>query len=256
VTPATVAKGNVYREFVALEREAQSSPEPAAFWRSRVSEELHKPGRPRLKTEVRQNLQGQTSTLNEQTVAALTRLARRCEVPVKAVLLSALCDTLAAHWGGRPTVGVVTSGRSARLSDPLGAFGLFWKLLPFHVQTPSDTVTQKVAGVQAELLAIEQHVLYPLDAIGDAFGGGELFYATFNYVSVDDGLQKQLGANLQLVSYETHDKFHYPINYRFTADAARGVVDIKVEYDNAYFDDSEIEQLNATFQRTISGYLH
>jgi hypothetical protein len=174
---------------------------------------------------------------------------------VKAVLLSAFRDALASHQGSRPpAIGVVTSGRSARLSDPLGALGLFWKLLPFQVQTNPSSMQERITSVQAELLAIEQHVLYPIDAIADAHGGADLFYATFNFVSFDD-LRAQLGESPELIDYRFHDKFHSPVNYFFSWHRGREVVGIKVEYDNAYFHDAEVEELNATLQRTINGYV-
>jgi hypothetical protein len=141
------------------------------------------------------------------------------------------------------------------LSDPLGAVGLYWKMLPFQVDAHPSGLDEKIAGIHAELSAIEQHVLYPIDAITAAHDSSDLFYATFNFVSFESDPWGLAGDGLELLDYRFHDKFHYPLNYLFLWDKVRGVVGVKVEYDNGYFEDAEVERLNATCQRTIGSYV-
>jgi amino acid adenylation domain-containing protein len=257
VEPLIEPGAHLYKEFIALEREAAQAPELAGFWHDRALRS-HGMQWPRCRVSTNQNRWGQTLALSADSVTALLQLAQRCKVSLKAILLSALRDALARQGGGEPpAVGVVTSGRSARLSDPLRALGLYWKLLPFQALANPPGLEEKIAAIQAELLAIDQHVLYPIDAIASAAAADAagLFYATFNFVSIEAEPWGSLGERLELLDYRFHDKFHYPLNYFFVWNRGRRDVQIKVEYDNAYFEDAEIAELNVTFRRALAEYV-
>src|SRR5439155_26204471 len=97
-----------------------------------------------------------TAAIPGELLASLDDLARTLKVSTKAVFLAAYVDLVARETGASPvTVGVVSNGRSARLSNPLQAIGLFWNIVPFCVPLePRDELLGTLAG-HRELVAIE-----------------------------------------------------------------------------------------------------
>jgi hypothetical protein len=172
---------------------------------------------------------------------------------VKAVLLNAYLELIA--WksaAAAPTVGVVSNGRSTRLSDPLNALGLFWVLLPVGMQEERADLGVSLRGIQEQLVAIEAHALYPLQKIEERFGPGELFFATFNFVNFHNAAQARGAAAAVLRAEAGHDKFHYPLNYLFSMGGSDGTIAVHVEYDNNYFSDSAIAGMNAELENILT----
>ena len=79
------------------------------------------------------------------------------------------------------SVGVLSNGRIERLSDPFGALGLFWNIVPFCQLITEDKGVQ-IKNVQQSLIDIEPYVMYPLLQILSDQKKTELFFATFNFV--------------------------------------------------------------------------
>jgi len=234
--------------------ETAKSGEARAFWNSRaltatgLSRLTRKPGEP-------QNSFGRTLGIDAALGAELRQLARRHNVSVKAVLLNAYLELIARTSAvAAPTVGVVSNGRSTRLSDPLNALGLFWVLLPFGMQEGRTAPGERLKRIQEQLAAIETHALYPLQSIEERFGPGELFFATFNFVHFHNAAQLRSDAAATLLAEAGHDKFHYPLNYLFSMGAPDGGIAVHVEYDNTYFSDSTIEGMNAELVTILTGH--
>jgi non-ribosomal peptide synthetase component F len=171
------------------------------------------------------------------------------------VLLNAYLELIAWKTAvAAPTVGVVSNGRSTRLSDPLNALGLFWVLLPFGMQEGRTEPGERLKRIQEQLAAIEAHALYPLQRIEERFGPGELFFATFNFVHFHNAAQLRSDAAATLLAEAGHDKFHYPLNHLFSMGAPDGGIAVHVEYDNTYFSDSTIEGMNAELVTILTGH--
>ena len=92
-------------------------------------------------------------------------------------------DLLAEMAGGEEAcAGVVWNGRTERLSSPMDALGLFWNLLPvFRLPGPPDGA-ERVRALHDDLLRADRFGRYPLAAIAEEHGGGEPFFATFNFL--------------------------------------------------------------------------
>ncbi|HEY6925488.1 MAG TPA: amino acid adenylation domain-containing protein, partial [Steroidobacteraceae bacterium] len=252
--PELAPVSNVYKEFVALVEETQRSQTARSFWDAR---RLNATGMSCLRRQQpveAQNSFGRLFAIDRALGKALGQLARAHNVSVKAVLLHAYLELIGRHCGtAAPTVGVVTNGRSARLSDPLNALGLYWTLLPFGTEPGSEDLGPTLKGIQDELTASENHALYPLPMIEERFGPGELFFATFNFVHFHNAAQARGQASLTLLSEAGHDKFHYPLNYLFSMNATDGGIGVHVEYDNVYFPDACIVEMNAALIEILSG---
>jgi Condensation domain len=238
---------NVFKEYVALERETAESPLAQAFWAPR----LDRPAAPAFARRAEPAADATVSTLliDADRAAGLQAFARGQSVSLKAVLLAA-CLRLVGEEGNTPTpcVGVVTNGRSDRLSDPLGGFGLFWNLLPFALNGQPDAATasdaELVRSVQAELSEMESFALYPATRVAQRKFGREPFQATFNFIDFHNAARLENDAALALVYQDSRDKFHAPLNYAFSVDRTGGAVVVRVECDPAYFDANDIARLN------------
>ena len=83
-------------------------------------------------------------------------------VSPKAVFLSTYLDLIGTVIrSNRVCVGVVSNGRAEKLSDPFGALGLFWNMVPFCQSIRSDKGVQ-IKNVQQSQIDIEPYVRYPL----------------------------------------------------------------------------------------------
>lgn len=174
---------------------------------------------------------------------------------LKAVLLNAYLELIGSQIGDpTATVGVVTNGRSARLSDPLRGLGLFWTLLPFGRQKDHSLVDDQLRDIQEQLSVNESHALYPLQQIERDRGEGELFFATFNFVNFHNAAKIQPDNGLRFIADGGHDKFHYPLNYVFAVASNDGELAVHAEYDNAYFSNLTIEVMNATLLDILARY--
>jgi non-ribosomal peptide synthetase component F len=188
------------------------------------------------------------TVIEPRCVAGLQALARSLSVSLKAVLLAAYLRVLADDGDAAACVGVVSNGRSDRLSDPLGGLGLFWNLLPFGLDSlPGATAATDAAlirAVQVELSAMEEFALYPASRVAEQQHGRSAYQATFNFIDFHNAAQVQENTDLVLTHQDGHDKFHAPLNYAFGVDRAGGAVGVRVDYDPAYFDATDINRRN------------
>jgi hypothetical protein len=241
-------RANVFKEYVALEREAADSAAAHAFWTPRLA---RPPSRGFARRSGPADAAGVLSLrIDADRTAGLQRLARDQSVSLKAVLLAGYLRMVGDGCeAADPCVGVVSNGRSERLSDPLGGLGLFWNLLPFRTELlPSgETAVASatlVRAVQDELSAMESFALYPASSIAEQLHGTAPFQATFNFIDFHNVAQLESDDSLVLAYQDGHDKFHSPLNYAFSVDRAEGTVLVRVEFDPAYFDAPSVASLN------------
>jgi amino acid adenylation domain-containing protein/FkbM family methyltransferase len=234
-----------YKEFVALEREAVASASAAAYWRDRLRGHRLPPLRPRpAALAERPPATNYVHSLPAALAGRLQQVSRDLGVSLKAVLLSSYFDLLRARAGGEAvTVGVVTNGRSERLSNPLTALGLFWNILPFSCPAPDADKSRQVRAVQEMLIGAEPHAAYPLARLLEERQEGALFWATFNYLHFHNMKDIPAPRGLRVLGFRSHDKFHFPLNYIVSVDPFDANVGIRVEYDQAYFGEESVRSL-------------
>jgi amino acid adenylation domain-containing protein len=245
---------NVFKEFVAIEREMADAADARQFW---ASQQLIATGRACLTRRVGEspNRDGKNFIIEPELTQQLMALSRRLEVSLKAVLLSAYVELIAREFSiAAPTVGVVTNGRSDRLSDPLHALGLFWNFVPFCQPTSVGGV-ESIRPTQLSLLSIEPFAAYPLTQIEASRGVGELFFATFNFMNFHNATWMSAVTDLALLEVRGHDKFHFPLNCSFALVRGPGVIAVQVHYDAEYLRDSGIDRLAATLVEVLRTYV-
>ncbi len=239
---------NVFKEYVALERELRGSAAAAAFWRGRhlprtgMALPARSPGAP-------PNREGTTHSIGDGVVSRMYATTRRLGVSLKAIALATYFALLESEVLEREgveravTVATVANGRSDRLSDPLSALGLFWNLVPVCVPTRGTTREQHLGAVQRELVALEPHAVYPLTGIAAPDGIAELFFATFNFVNFHNAYRENPQAGLRIEETGGLDKFPYPFNLHVAVDRERDELFVHANYDAAYFGAARVEEL-------------
>jgi hypothetical protein len=233
----------VYKEFVALEKEIIGSQDAADFWRLHLNNYFYKPLKP-CKASVNE---GEAVTeeclLNEEIISDIQKLGRKLRVSPKAIFLSTYLDLIGTLMKETTLcVGIVSNGRTERLSDPFGALGLFWNMVPFCQQTSSDKGVQ-IKNVQQSLIDMEPYVRYPLLQILADQQETELFFATFNFVHFHNAKNRLAHTGLKVHGRRFHDKFNFPLNYAVSMSPFEGSATLHVEYDQTYFSRQEVRSM-------------
>jgi amino acid adenylation domain-containing protein/non-ribosomal peptide synthase protein (TIGR01720 family) len=238
-----VPAANVYKEFVALEKEIIGSLDASNFWKLHLKDHTYKPLKP-LTTSVEQ-VEAITEKYNfdSEIIADLHELCRKLGVSPKALFLSIYLDLIGTVMkSNRVCVGIISNGRTERLSDPFGALGLFWNIVPLCQPTVEDKGVQ-IKNVQQSLIDIEPYVRYPLLEILADQQKPELFLATFNFVNFHNAKNLKADTGLKVNGRRSHDKFNFPLNYAVSMSPVEGNVSLSVEYDRMYFSRQEIRSM-------------
>ncbi|MCS7475571.1 non-ribosomal peptide synthase/polyketide synthase [Umezawaea endophytica] len=185
-----------FRDFIAAERAALTSPESRRYWRERLA---GTDGSPLPRWSVVSDGLGDTvpgerhdrdedlghgslvTTLPAELRADVEAFARRAGVPFKTAVLAAHLRVLSAVTGG----GDVTTGLSfhGRLEEADGAEvrGLFLNTLPFRVALPDGSWQDLARAVFEAERDVLPHRRYPMAALQRELGGASLFDVGFVY---------------------------------------------------------------------------
>ena len=245
------ASQNVYKEFVALEQEILASDEAAAFW------DRHLEGHcPFLLESVAERSAGAfAEMLSPALTSRVHQWQQELQVSLKAIFLSAYLD-LISSWSNREqvTAGVVSNGRSERLSDPMAATGLFWNIVPFCYSVTGEPVS-RIRAVQKSLIDMDPYVTFPLKEILSRQKIEDLFFATFNFAQFHNVHQMSREGDLELLESRAHDKFHFPLNFAVEVNPFDKSLYLQVEYDSRYFDMSSIRSMAKNYITILEEYL-
>jgi hypothetical protein len=243
---------HVYKEFVALEKEIINSQPASEFWKNYLSKYAYKPIEkikifPDNSGDESEEVIAEEYTLDSEITSKLQKIYRELKVSPKAVFLSAYLDLISLETKkNTAAVGIITNGRTERLSDPFKTLGLFWNLAPFYQSLIADKSLQ-TQKVQQNLIDIEPYVRYPLSQILADRKETELFFATFNFLHFHNAKDHFAGKNLQLKGKRFHDKFNFPLNYAVSIDPLQGDVILRVEYDKLYFTHQHIRSMMKSY---------
>jgi amino acid adenylation domain-containing protein/non-ribosomal peptide synthase protein (TIGR01720 family) len=221
---------DVLQEFIDVERAVVERGEARAFWTQRLTTCAFASGAATPRPASEAATHGARHVLARPLVEQLRGIARRTNVSLKAVCLSAALDILAP--AGEP-VGVVSNGRTDSLSGVFESAGLFWNIVPFHLPPPRE-VGSRLLRTHRELLAVEPHVSYPASNIARDMGRVELFHATFNFTNFRKGEARR--RRLIVVGARSHDVYHYPLNLAFAVSPLDDSAAVEAKVDARYFD--------------------
>lgn len=238
-----IPDANVYKEFVALEKEIMGSQDAADFWRLQLKNYVYKPLKPRQASVSEGEAVGCEYILNSEIISDVQKLCRKLRVSPKAVFLSTYLDLISTLMKEKTLcIGIVSNGRTERLSDPFGALGLFWNMVPFCQSISSDKGVQ-IKNVQQSLIDMEPYLRYPLLQILADKQETELFFATFNFVHFHNAKNISAHTGLKVHARKFHDKFNFPLNYAVSMSPVEGNATLHMEYDKMYFSRQEIRSM-------------
>jgi amino acid adenylation domain-containing protein len=229
---AVAPRNHVSLEYIALEQLNARDPEHAAFWAARAA--MGSGGR-------RARIQPQPAgfnppvecTLDRHIASRLDQIARRRQVTLRALLVTALQDAL-QDLPDPPSqvIGVVMNGRKESLSDPLHSLGLFWNMLPLAGR--GGNFEERLLANHRELLEMEKYSAYPSERTGVLDGARHEPEVTFNYVNFHNHTAYGGGA-LRLLKEYNHDRFHYPLNVFASFENVSSELYLKLESDAGYY---------------------
>ncbi len=251
-----VPTANVYKEFVALEKEIIGLQDASNFWNLHLKDYTYKPLKP-LTTSVEQvEAVALEYNFDSEIIADVRELCQKLRVSPKALFLSTYLDLIGTMMkSNRVCVGIVSNGRTERLSDPFGALGLFWNIIPFCQPTREDKQVQ-IKNVQQSLIDIEPYVRYPLLEILSDQQKTELFFATFNFVNFHNAKNLKADTGLKVNNRRFHDKFNFPLNYAVSMSSVQGNVSLSVKYDKMYFSRQEIRSMIHNYIEILKHTVH
>jgi amino acid adenylation domain-containing protein len=252
--PQLAPRKNVFREFVALELAMRQSKEAAEFWKAR---RLFTTDTACLRRSPswRNTVYRESFQIEAHTARRLDSLGRSLGVSMKALLLCAYLELIESEVNySLPTVGVVANGRTAELSDPLNALGLFWNLVPFALPRLVRERSAKIQLVQRVLVEMEPYAIYPLSQIAAQRGATDLFFATFNFVNFHNAARLDDASGLRFLRGFATDRFHYPLNHRFAMLRRTGEISVVAEYDGGWYSDFHIRTMNRALADLLCQY--
>lgn len=244
----TAPSVNIYKEFVALEREITSSKAASNFWREHLTNRTDRLP-PRRALPVNEDTElNYLHRLPRELTNRMYELSRSLKVSLKAIFLSGYLDLIGSETAGESvTVGVISNGRSERLTDPLNAVGLFWNIIPFCCSLEGEDKSSQVGKVQRLLIETELYGTYPLAQILKEQHTRALFFATFNFLHFHHMKNIPVQHGLRILGMRSHDKFHFPLNYIVSVDPFDGNIGLRVEYDQSYFSRESIRSLTEQY---------
>jgi hypothetical protein len=93
---------------------------------------------------------------------------------------------------------------------------------------------------------------YPLPQILKDQQQDSLFSATFNFIHFPKADGNTSESGMRVLNVRFHDKFHFPLNYVVSLDAAGENISLRVEYDKSYFGGDLVRALTRDYIRLLA----
>lgn len=249
--------GNVFAEYIRLERNAESSAEAQRFWLNYLDEaNLAEVPSSIEKGASRPVSRRSTKSLGIELTESMSKLARECGVPLKTVLLAVHASVVSLVTGRKDVItGVIHNGRPEILGADR-AVGIYLNTLPFRVTVKQQSWRQLIADVHESEKSIHRFRRVPLPSIQKWLSRGALFEWTFNYIHMR--VYEDLLGDLLPTKAARPDLYEHTNNRISTIfeQGLDGVLSISLRYLEAEFSQSEIERIEEYYVgacRTVIG---
>ncbi len=234
--PVLTPPESAYRDFIAAEKQVLQSQESRQFWMERVSDrpDCRLPRWPADRTaqltgraqphewrehHPEQGFGAVETLLPEELCDGLRELARRCSVPLKAVLLAAHLKVMGLITGTSDLlVGLTANGR---LEEDGGTEvrGMFLNTVPFRIELPEGSWLDLIKAVFETERQLLPHRRYPLGALQREIGGDRLFEVNFvhNHFHVLDrafgpGQMRIADGKIESFTTDRAEPTNFPLN--------------------------------------------
>ncbi|MBL4647968.1 MAG: amino acid adenylation domain-containing protein, partial [Gammaproteobacteria bacterium] len=181
-------------------------------------------------------------------VERLLILGKQRNVSIKSILLSAFSLAISQFIGRQDSiVGVITNGRTDSLPNSLTAIGMFWNIIPFHMQFNMNTLeTADMQITHRRLIEVdESYGRYPLPQLLNDINQQELFFATFNYIHFHHmrEIPQEIVDNEMMVEPVFFDRYHYPLNLTVSRDANNDSMRFYTNFDERFISSSDARSI-------------
>ncbi len=244
---------NIFRDYVAAEREIVGSDECRRFWLDELHDMTFTP-LPRWSwttSESSGESKDHDVLFSAELSERLKELSQRLSVPVKSVLLAAHLRVLSVLSNQEDIVtGVVTSNRldSAGSYD---ALGLFLNTIPFRQRLTGRSWTDLIRQVfetEARVLPFQR---YPLKQMQEVSQGRIAFETAFNFTHfhVVGGLFAV--PELKVRGAKHFAKTNFPLLVNFGMDPNARRIQMTLQYENRQITQEQVRQIEGSFRRVL-----
>jgi amino acid adenylation domain-containing protein len=237
-----------FRDFVALELEAEQSPECQAFWREQLAvapdARLPRHGAPEGGSGDAVRLVD--VAIPDDVVAGLRQLTRRAALPLKSLALAAHAKVLALETSQTAVVtGLVSHGRPEAV-DGDRVLGLFLNTVPCVLRVGAGSwreLAQAAFDCERRLWPFRR---YPLARLQQE-RGGPLFEVGFNFMHfhVYQGVQQSQAARVE--GYSGYEETDLPLTANFFLEPETGRLRLSLNYRRGEFGPAQVERLAARY---------
>jgi nonribosomal peptide synthetase protein BlmVI len=255
--PSTLAPPAIeYRDFVALERDAQASDDHEAFWHARLTHTRAPGWRPARSVATSENARQHrlTASFDRGVWQRVKDTASEMGVPVKSVLLAVHLAALAGtQETSRVTTGLEVNGRP-ETADGDRLVGVFNNMVPLTVALEGltwRTLARHAYEAECELLPFRR---YPHAALRKIARGAP-FDALFVYTHFHAYDRLLSRAGLEVIEASGTDLTFVPLTAHFTVDVLGGGLRLLVDFDASEVAGEQAQSFVARCERAIAALL-
>jgi len=244
-----------FRDFVAAERRALESEEAWDFWRQQLAGaellELPRWTLPEARPHSGPHQKHSSWSLGPELQGRLESLARDLEVPVKSVLLAAHVEVLGRAAG---TVDVMTGMVSHGRPEVVGGEkirGLFLNTLPVRQRLGRGSWRELVCETFETERSILPHRRFPMAAIQQLVGGGELFETMFNYIDFHVVQSLNETGKMESLGWQAVEQTNFTLATHAHRALGRSELSLALQYDARALPPAQVETLLGLYRRVI-----
>jgi len=240
-----------YEEFVLADESRYYNIKAKEFWKQHLMK--HQPfNRVAKASEINYNdYEPVTLQLPIKLTTTLQLMQPKLRVSIKSIFVALFIRMIAEETQlTNTTIGVVSNGRSAELSNPLGTLGLLWNMAPLCAEVLEDDL-EHIQNVNKLLSEISPFCSYPLLKIQEEKGASNLLHATFNFINFDGANLLPPDSSIEFLEVGGLDKFSLPLHLLVGKNPFNKEISLVLNYDTRYFFRSEIEEKLDTYLKRL-----
>jgi amino acid adenylation domain-containing protein len=246
----------MYRDFIAMERDAVSSAEARQFWLKKVEGAepivLPRPGKTESDADARRGVFRVEAPISPELSDQLHKLALTSAVPLKTVLLASHMAVLGRLSGASDILTCVTSNGRPETADGDRVLGLFLNSTPFRLELGkgkwSDLIRNTFAG-ERELLPFRR---YPLVEIQQLVGGQRLSETGFYFTHYHIYQKLQRFGELEVLGFENYEESSFTLLAMFGVDPFTNRVNLQLCCDQTQVSPQYAEQLAYWYEEALT----
>ena len=244
----------LFRDYVALERQALNSEEVQEFWANQLSGStfaslaLATPAET-TGTEPAHHME---VLVSGEELEGLKRLARLAAVPLKSVLLAAHSKIISVISGQQDVVtGLLSNGREEKI-DGDRVIGLFLNTLPICMKVSGGTWLELVQETFQSEWKMLPYRRYPLMQMQRNNGGRPLFETIFNYTHfhIYDSIQNQEQVNVLGSAGVSETNFTIIANFSLNLDQSS--LRLRLSSDLGKLSRHQAESIGSFYRETLT----